>query len=653
MEFIKSFKIINIWFFVLFLFSLIIFHDTCSASQQNNNYSKPNLHNLSPLQSLKLQQGLNGRFNEIKCNGNDANAVCIAVGFVNNNGSIYPLLIKSLDNGKTFNVDNKITNYSNKGTLLTTDCTGSDSKAICIAAGYLGDKKESGKPYLIQSTDGGVTWSSISISGSTTTLGLFKKVSCTGGESSPAICIAVGWRYKNPTQNMYPMLAQSLDGGKTWNYKLINKLSVSSTGQLYSASCTGEGSSAMCSAIGSYLPYQSTIPLLIQTNDGGQNWSNVEYLFYTATSLDLIFTDINCSGGNTDTICNVVGRIGTADPLFNPVIYQTTDRGVTWIRNPLEAFPTNWNGTINSINCAGQGSNAFCSAVGAGSLKPVLEPKKETSNTFFPLILQSVVSKWSVPSLSNAIGWKNFYATTCINSTNNFCFAVGYGTHDDGTQYPTLAATSNNLNNWEVRTINNLSSLGVLKSSSCNKTGSTCIAAGYTSGANDEPLLVISTDQGASWATKMINYTQPPYDSLFICDNKNKCVAVKQNQGDTIDHYIAYYSIDGGTTWNDSQANGYPFFKPYFADLACGSEVTNCVAVGSEGSNTVTTLALRTGDAGLTWNSYSPAVPAACGSGPLIMEWLTAVHCDNTGLNCVAQGTCATSDDTLDFTVKV
>lgn len=618
-----------------------------SLKQITSDFHKE-LNNKKLSDSLK-NQGISGRLNEVSCTRDGENAICIAVGFAYNNGGIFPLLVKSLDGGKNFTVDKNVTNYSELGTLLTSSCTASGNTAMCIAGGYTGANKETGRPLLIQSKDGGMTWVKMAIS-EINNFGLFKKASCTGGNTSPTTCIAVGWGNQNQSSNMYPILAQSTDGGKTWAQKSITNISPLIQGQLYAASCTGEGSYAMCVAVGNYTPYVSKIPMLVQTTDGGNTWINKKYIFYSQprSIFDLTFTDVNCNGGNTNTICTIVGRIGTNDPLFNPIVYQTTDRGITWIKNSLETFPTLWNGTVNSVSCAGLGSNSFCAAAGAGSLKPADTSKKDSQLTTFPLILQSYGSKWLVSSLFNpSPNLNTLYSTTCVSGLNNFCLAVGLATTNSISQ-PLLAATTNNLSNWNIIPIKDIPDQGLLGNSSCTKTGSICIAVGYSQGNQDEPLIVASNDGAKSWTVKGITQTTFPEGiKSFTCDQtKTYCVAVGEIDTSNADcpicsKLVSYISKDGGITWQPSNSIYQPpnYHNCWLNSVVCSSDGKHCVTVGgampgSFGAIFYIPLILDSDDGGNNWifSVY-----------PLLDHYphdeLTAVDCDQNGLRCTTLGT--------------
>lgn len=644
-KFDMTYKKYYILFVILMMFHMTVFANVQSIPLETKNYLSPMSHKLYSrnqlpsnqlLKNVKLQN-LSGHFNESSCTGSGANAICVAVGFTNNNGMQYPLLVTSVDGGNTFNVNSTINNF-NAGNLLSASCTGSGSTAQCIASGYLGNTQATGTPFIVQSTDGGVTWAPVTVSG-IKNVGVIRKVHCTG--SAPAICIAVGWGSNTQSTKIYPIVAQSTNGGRTWAQVQVTDLPTDVPGQLYAANCTGDGSNAMCVAVGTYTPYRSTIPLLVQTTNNGATWINKKYLFLS--NLNLTFTDVNCNGGNTNTVCTVGGYIGTNDPLFNPVIYRTNDRGETWIRSALENFPITWNGKINAINCAGTGSNAFCITAGAASRKPAASSEKARKLAAFPLIMQSSDNEWTIPTINNASSaWHTLYSATCVSGTNNFCIVSGFGLLNNVKQ-PILAVSTNKLTAWNAATIANLP-VGIFNWSSCTETGSTCIAVGYSPGTQDELLIVGSNNSGATWSVlnvnSNVNCPPPAQNFLEVCDATGKnCVSI--GYGDEVVAYYTRHSCD----WKP--ANTYNVWVTAgFNALTCSPDMSNCIAVGTmaSGMGSDDATFAYTQDSGATWLGQAVGLGNACSYAG--GEWYDASlnaadTTDQQGARWVAVGSCS------------
>lgn len=588
------------------------------------------------LLNFSKQIGFTGRLNEASCTGENDNTICVAVGFADFS-SQYPLLMQSNDAGISFTIQNQITNFTNKGTLLSTNCVGSGNTALCVAGGYLGDSKETGKPYLVQSSDGGISWSQVTISGSMN-YGLIKKVSCTGNPPI-AKCIAVGSGNQDNSASSYPLLVQTLDNGNTWSSKLINKLSPLAKGQLYSASCTGVGINAMCIAVGDYEPYSSIIPLLIQTSDGGNTWVNTEYLFLSPLDLSLKFTDVSCTGGSYHAICTIAGRIGSEDPLFNPIIYQTKDRGVTWLKTSLDNFPTNWNGTLHSISCTGNVRHPICASVGVGSFKPNL-----LKGSNFPLIVQNNEDKWSISSITNAASdWNTLYSASCINGSNPFCFAVGFALNNNNIPSPILTIKTDAANTWQAITINNMPNEGVLRNGACNESGSTCVAVGFRKNIEDQPLIIVSKDHGKTWDYKPKIDCPPPKeapDATVICDNMGeKCIATAHLWLIAGWTWLAYYT-ENHCSWNLAK-DATTDFADWKASK-CSNDFSTCIIVGTSWP---VPLILSSFDSGQSWmhQTFSNPSDGKCKVNDIIGSVSFFKSIDSTdvkGNDWVAVGQC-------------
>lgn len=157
-----------------------------------------------------------GRFNSASCNG----STCIASGRYATNTADYPMLSVSLDGGINwvYKIDSSTSlplDYSDKGNLLSTSC----SAQVCITGGSYNDANQS-YPLLAVSTDAGLTWT-YKIDKTPATLpsdysagGSFLTVSCTLN-----VCTA-GGTYRALDTIIYPLLAESKDGGITWTYQV-------------------------------------------------------------------------------------------------------------------------------------------------------------------------------------------------------------------------------------------------------------------------------------------------------------------------------------------------------------------------------------------------------------------------------------------------
>lgn len=151
----------------------------------------------------------------VKCS-DDKNLNCIATGkFMGTEGDythVGFVVYKSNDGGKNWD-DHILDSYD--GSLGTSNlneaiCTG-DKNDKCIAVGSIG-KGENQKPVVFTSIDGGNTWSKQFLSGFDNVNGILKSVRC--DFNNKLACIAVG---KETTTVDFPLVAESSDGGLTWN----------------------------------------------------------------------------------------------------------------------------------------------------------------------------------------------------------------------------------------------------------------------------------------------------------------------------------------------------------------------------------------------------------------------------------------------------
>jgi photosystem II stability/assembly factor-like uncharacterized protein len=202
-------------------------------------------------------------FNATSCTGSGSSAICTAAG-KDGAGEFPPLLAVSNDGGGTWAIKSVAGLPQTLGTFKASSCTGSGSTAICTAVGRgIGDVSP---PYLAVSTDGGTSWALKSVPG-LPEHGGFNSISCTGSESS-AVCVAAGQAGtgKNP-----PLLVVSQDGGNTWTMQSLPDLQGS--GEFDAVSCKGSGSTAICTASGVDLSDNSQLPLIVMSNDSGLTWT--------------------------------------------------------------------------------------------------------------------------------------------------------------------------------------------------------------------------------------------------------------------------------------------------------------------------------------------------------------------------------------------
>jgi hypothetical protein len=208
---------------------------------------------------------IDGAFHHASCTGSGLTALCIAVG--TDYSAALPLINQSSDGGSTWSTINvpNIAATGTQGVFYGASCTGSGSSAICAA---VGDDTElsptTAKPILAVTVDGGATW--VKKTSGLPTTGVLRSVSCSGSGAT-AVCVAVG--FKNPGEA--PLIIQSTDGGVTWSEPTA-AAGLTTSGEFSSVSCRGEGVTAICVAGGE--DYSGTQPpMYVQTIDGGSTWT--------------------------------------------------------------------------------------------------------------------------------------------------------------------------------------------------------------------------------------------------------------------------------------------------------------------------------------------------------------------------------------------
>lgn len=278
---------------------------------------------------------------------------CIAVGVFN---STYPLIATSLDDGAnwSYTMDNTSpalpANFFGGSLLVSASC----STQGCIAGGYYNINGTDYFPILFLSTDNGATWTNQVSSLSPAlppgfTDGYLSKLSCSG-----QYCIASG--FYNSLQS--PLLLSSTDGGLSWSYKIdattpALPADVNGVVILNTASCSGQN----CIASGRYGAGATVYPLLANSIDGGLSWNYSINSSSPSLPLDYVtdgsFENSSCEG----QICIAFGSYTNNLALLVPLLATSTDGGISWnytITGSTPALPADFsgNGYFNAATIA-------------------------------------------------------------------------------------------------------------------------------------------------------------------------------------------------------------------------------------------------------------------------------------------------------------
>ena len=411
--------------------------------------------------------------------------------------------------------------------------------------------------------------------------------------SSPLPIIAAG-NYSTVTSFpilLYPLVANSADGGATWAYTIDSNTPVLPSDYYNQGASNGfNGSSCAglnCIAAGRYQTTNTnnpTYPLLATSTNGGSTWTytidsqttpSVPANFSTSGS----FLSASCAG----FYCIAAGSYQTGatnNPTY-PLLASSTNGGATWsytIESTTADLPADYSNGATIGTAIGVFASATCNGltcVAAGSY--------QSNNTkTYPFLANSINGgvTWTFPMSSTTLP-ANYYGNGIIYSvscTGHICLAVGsYQTTATGNPtYPFIAKSGDNGVTWGYTLdaqsptavppdYNNNASFG---SASCTKLN--CIAAGYYSsqavGNYQYPMLATSVNGGDTWTYTIDSQTNPsvPTDfkvlGLFTstgCSGSN-CIAagLYVSTPPFITHPMLASSADAGVTWTytiDSQ----------------------------------------------------------------------------------------------------
>jgi hypothetical protein len=392
--------------------------------------------------------------------------VLVAAGTNETDG--VPLVASSSNSGTTWSVK-PISSNPSAGVLNAANCTGTGSTALCVAAGT--DNSTGAEPMVVESIDGGTTWSIQTIIGNPN--GELRSAKCIGSGAS-ALCIAVG-----SVSGAGPVLVQSTNGGATWSVQTI--AGNPTGGSFFGSSCTGSGASAICIAVGRNNPPSGNAPLIAQSTDGGATWA-VKTITGNPTSG--LFNGASCTGSGASALCVAVGRDTTGGQ--PPLVAQSSDGGTTWAVKTITNNPTS--GTLRSVSCIGSGVTALCVAAGSDI----------TSGS--PLLVQSADggTTWAVKPVSGNPPTGALFAASCTGSgANALCIAAGQS--GSSPTIPYLAQSTDGGTTWSTKSVTGITD-GAFAASSCIGSGASaiCFAAGQT--FSDTALIAQSTDGGTTWS---------------------------------------------------------------------------------------------------------------------------------------------------------
>lgn len=208
---------------------------------------------------------VNGELRGVTCSDGDASGVnspsCVAVG--TDRSTFEPLILRTDHSGQSWNRVN--ISIPPAGLLRDVFCRAGLTEVTCLAVG----QSLSGSPaeLLLRSTNAGQSWTRVTLPSINS--GGLRGVACTKDSGTP-FCTIVGFSDGSGLTKA-PVL-QSSDGGLTWTDVTNNVPTQASS--LFGTTFVGSGSNATVLAVGQD-ETNAMPPLIIRSTDSGFNWVRV------------------------------------------------------------------------------------------------------------------------------------------------------------------------------------------------------------------------------------------------------------------------------------------------------------------------------------------------------------------------------------------
>lgn len=300
--------------------------------------------------------------------------------------------------------------------------------------------------------------------------------------------------------------------------------------------------------------------------------SQASHWHFGRTSLPPAVTDVARVSCGSPRLCLAVGYTGETDS----VLLRSTDGGMTWTEGQGSA-PA---GSFTALSCVTATRCMATVFIGAR------RPGGVATSTDGGLTWHA---DRSFPLLKDAL----LTVLTCV--TASVCYVFNAQAHS----YLTggIERTSDFGGHWTAQHVSgtDASVIDSVDGASC-ATASACVAvAGWTSAANQSPILQTSNG-GGTWTVRVAPTRRADLDAVS-CAGGGDCMAAGGGTGAGPD---AVVSVDGGVTWNAAarpQALGLAFA------VAC-TAAQSCVLAGQVGGSGLanTGVVARTSDLGGHWS---------------------------------------------------
>jgi hypothetical protein len=392
----------------------------------------------------------------------------------------------------------------------------------------------------------------------------------------------------------------------------------------------------------------------------------------------LFFMEIVASDALQTTAVGFYRNVGNN---ILPLGFYSTDAGANWSLTAVFPDPFNViqngakNSALQSSSC--NSSGLVCSAVGyyltaSNSYAPLSYYTTDGGASWIVAGLLTLPKDVSLSGLQNS----QLMGVSC-NGTGARCTAVGFYRNNHSSLAPLSYYSVNGGGSWLLSTSLpipvNAAAQGLnteLNSVTCDNTGLICNAVGFylTTASNIVPLSYTSDNGGASWSLSnplplpsnvASNGAQTSVLQGIACDTQGQvCNAIgyyRNTSNDVVP--LSFTSKNGGVSWSlnavlplpaDVVSNGVQ--QSFLSGIHCNNGGNQCVAVGYylNMSNNFLPITYTTSNASLNWvlgTTLQLPIDVAGNGGR--KSGLRGITCDSSGLYCSAVGYYLTQDNNL------
>lgn len=402
--------------------------------------------------------------------------------------------------------------YDDYGTLRSGSC----SNSFCIASGsqMTSSYPAAAKSLIISSQDQGKSWvdnNNVLRDNMTQDFSNSTAVSDCG----TGFCVVAGG-YQSQDGRHLPFLAVSSDKGNSWCLLEEKNLphNFVSTDGFNSINCHNE----FCVAAGLYNSRdEKRLPLIARSIDNGKTWiyssqivlpSDYEGYFHSGTK-------VSCN----DNLCAMAATYTTKEnPTDRPAIFISTDKGSTWFTSITKPDEAGKYANLSKVHC----QETFCIAASAfknklGYTKPLLATIKDNGKSwFYPSTIMSELPTTVMNGSFSAVSC-NTQVCLAVGNTMNFSednFIIIAKSDDSGKTWSYI-----NTNYLSYALMNEVS----CNENICFATGSKIDEK--TGVISPYPYLISSNDNGKTWTESSSVLSKLPWDFKdggFVGTHTNK-----------------------------------------------------------------------------------------------------------------------------------